>query len=207
MRFILVFFAALATVTFSVQNHALSQNSADRAQLERCKTIPGAVDRLRCYEALTPERPQPATPPPSTASAWHMMRTPRQDGGRDFVSMMRTADTLRSDPDFAGLAIHCGQTGPELILVIIQPLPPNSRPRVTLGGPGKKIRVEASVLPSGATLLLPEEATALARGPWQAMADLPITIESGDTKIRGVVQLDGLHAALQTLSASCPTKN
>ncbi len=187
------------------QEQAFSQNSPDTAQLERCKAIPEAAERLRCYEELTPGRPQ-ASPAPSP-SAWHMVRSPPQDGGGAFVSITRTADTFRSDPDFAGLAIHCGQNGPELTLVVIKPLPPRSHPQVVLGDTDKAIRVTASVLPSGAALLLPEEATALAQGPWQAMADLPITIESGDTKIRGVVQLDGLRAALQTLSASCSTKN
>ena len=207
MRFVLLLAAIIGT-TVLPQERALSQNSADRVQLERCKAIPEAADRLRCYEDLTPQRPHDPTPfPQDPGASWRIVRTPRQDGGGDFISMMRTADTLRSDPDFAGLAIHCGQNGPELILVIIQPLPPRSHPQVTLGNPDSAIRVTASILPSGATLLLPEEATALAKGPWQSMADLPITVESGATKIHGVVRLDGLGAALQTLSVSCPTKN
>jgi len=74
---------------------------------------------------------------------------------------------------------------------------------VTLGGPINEVHFEVSVLPSGAALLLPEDAMALANGPWQSQIDLPIRIEDGDTTIRGVVPLSGLSTALQTLTASC----
>ena len=197
--------ASLVVAGFCSLNQALSEDSADKSYLERCRAIPEAATRLRCYEELTPERtPQPPAGA-ETAGKWRMVRAPSQDRGNSFISMMRTAD-LRSDPDFAGLAIHCGQHGPELVLVVIQPLPPRTHPQVTLGDPDKGTRVEASVLPSGAALLLPDEAMTLAKGPWQSLPDLTITIENGETKTHGVVQLEGLGAALQTLSASCPTK-
>src|SRR5271166_1222903 len=96
------FFAGLI-VTFSLKDQALPEEPADKTALEHCRAIPEATVRLRCYEELTPERTQqPYSNTPQNTSAWRLVRAPRQDGGNDFVSMMRTADTLHSDPDFAG---------------------------------------------------------------------------------------------------------
>ena len=132
------------------------------------------------------------------------MRTPGPKAGDDVISMIRTADMLRSDPDFAGLMLHCGQKGPEILIIVVKPFPPRSRPRVALGGPINEVHFEASVLPSGAALLLPSDAMALANGPWQSQVDLSVRIEDGDITTRGVVPLSGLDTALQTLMANCP---
>lgn len=117
--------------------------------------------------------------------------------------MMRTADLLHSDPGFAGLALHCGQNGPDILLIVLEPFPPRSHPQVTFGDPPNDVHFEASVLPSGAALLLPDDAMALAKARWQSQPNLPITVKSGAVKIHAVVPLDGFGPALQTLSASC----
>jgi hypothetical protein len=144
-------------------------------------------------------------PPISSPSlgGWRLVRTTYPDGRDEAVSIMHTADALRSDPDFAGLTVLCGQHGLEILVILIEPFPPRSRPSITLGAAKNEIHFEASVVPPGAAILLPDDAVALAKGPWQTLQELPITVELGKTTIRGVVPLSGLGAALQTLMAGC----
>ena len=202
VRYILC--AAVLLLAMLQKDSAFSANapSPTNRTVESCRTIPDAIQRLHCFEDVTsgsPQQPPPNTTAPTTG--WRPVHTPSAKG--DVLSMVRTADTHRSDPDFAGLTIHCGQNGPEILVIVIQPFPPQARPQITLGGPINQVRLEAKVLPSGAALLLPDDAMTLAKGPWQSLIDLPVKIESGDTKIQGVVPLDGLAAALQTLTANC----
>ena len=58
----------------------------------------------------------------------------------------------------------------------------------------------------GTALLLPADAESLANGPWQQLHEVSFTIENEGAIIRGVVPLDGLHAALQSLRASCAAR-
>ena len=201
VRYILC--AAVLFVVTLQKGPAFSADSPSPAKqtIESCRTIPDAIQRLHCFEDVTSGPAQQPPPNPMAPTGWRPVHTPSAKG--DVLSMVRTADTHRSDPDFAGLTIHCGQNGPEFLVVVIQPFPPQARPQITLGGPINQVRLEAKVLPSGAALLLPDDAMTLAKGPWQSLIDLPVKIESGDTKIQGVVPLDGLAAALQTLTASC----
>ena len=73
---------------------------------------------------------------------------------------------------------------------------------MTVAAGGKSLEFTASVVPPGAALLLPPEATALAAGPWQSAAELAVQVEDA-SPIRGVVALDGLGPAYRMLAASC----
>jgi len=205
VRYILSVTALIAAIL--PMNRAFSADSSSSAgtTIESCRTIPDATLRLRCFEDVTTDPTQPSASP-KTSDGWRLVRTPGPKSGDDVISMMRTADLLRSDPEFAGLTLHCGAKGPEILLIVVQPFPPRSKPQVTLGGPSNEIHFEASVLPSGAALLLPDEAMALANGPWQSQTDLQIRIEDGAATIHGVVALSGLGPALQTLMTSCQSK-
>lgn len=205
VRYILCF--AVLLVAILQKGPAFSANLVSPANqtIESCRTISDAIQRLHCFEDVTSGPAQQPAPNPMASTGWRPVHTPSPKGG-DTLSMTRTADTLRSDPDFAGLTIHCGQNGPEVLVIVIQPFPPQARPQITLGGPINQVRLEAKVLPAGAALLLPDDAITLAKGPWQSQIDLPVKIESGDARIQGVVPLDGLAAALQTLTASCPAQ-
>ncbi len=197
-------FAVVVVFIRSGPAYSVDPDRSIRHAYEACTTIKDDAARLRCFENATSEHAQPA-PQSSTdgLDGWRLVRTPRSEGGGDIISMMRTADGLRSDPDFAGLTLRCGPDGPEIVVIVIQPFPPRARPTVTFGGPINEVHLKASVLPSGAALLLPGEATMLAKGPWQAQVDLPVKIEDGETTIHGVVPLGGLSTALQMLAANC----
>lgn len=195
--------AVLITAVFGTGMPGLAQSpSPPLKTIESCRTIPTDAERLRCFEDATSNfREPPASP--KTADGWRMVRTPGPKPGTDIVSMMRTADLVRSDPQFAGLSLHCGEAGPEILIITVEPFPPRTKPRVTIGVPPGESRFEATVLPSGAALMLPAEATRLAAGPWQSQSALAIKIEEGGSTIRGVVSISGMSAALSTLSASC----
>jgi hypothetical protein len=202
----------------SVIGQAVGQPAAGPdGNFERCRSIADDAARLRCYEAATAnpaKAPPPRTPGPVPGPAtgpWRLVRTPNPVGGRDAVSVMKTADITKSDIDLAGLMLRCGETNIEVLVVLVRPLPPRARPKVTVTADGKTMNFIASVVPPGAELLLPLEATALASGPWQAAPELSVEVggvEGDDqpTLIQGVISLAGLGAALPRLQANCPSQ-
>ena len=104
----------------------------------------------------------------------------------------------RSDLDLAGLMIRCSESGAEVVIVVLPALPFRARPHVAFGKPGNEIKFEATVAPPGTVVLLPNDATTLVSGPWQALEDLFIRIDDDQSTIRGVVKLAGLEAGFQT---------
>jgi hypothetical protein len=62
------------------------------------------------------------------------------------------------------------------------------------------------MIPTGAGILLPGEATSLLTGPWRAAPEIEIKVAEGGTAIDGVVALSGLPKALQSLNAECVQK-
>ena len=118
---------------------------------------------------------------------------------------MQTADIAKSDLDLAGLMLRCGEAGTEALVVLLNPLGPRAHPKVTATAAGQTAEFAASVVPPGAALLLPAEASALASGPWQTAAELVLQIDTGQEgkTIRGAVPLVGLAVALSQLVANC----
>ena len=170
--------------------------------VERCRTILDAAARLRCFEEATAPR---IKAPPASPNGWRLVRTPRAEDAGETVSMIHTPDVMRSDPDFAGLMLRCAEHGLEVLVVVISPFEPRSRPVVTVPAGKDSVRLDAKPLPTGAALRLPDDAVGLASGPWQSLTELPIKVEDAGTSIRGIVPLAGLDAAMKTLRASCPT--
>lgn len=60
---------------------------------------PGSVG-LSCHGA-----PVVAVAAPAPASVWKFTRTQGAKDGESFAAIMKTADTIQSDPDFAGLIV------------------------------------------------------------------------------------------------------
>jgi hypothetical protein len=50
---------------------------------------------------------------------------------------MRSADLIQSDPDLAALVVRCAPKNPEVLIVMMQPVPPGAQPRVDIGAAGK----------------------------------------------------------------------
>src|SRR4051812_199964 len=102
---------------------AADPDSAVGAPSPACSTITEPEARLRCYDRLMTS---PAPPKQhelqdyQPGDRWRLVRTPGPEG-RENVSMLSPADTLRSDPNLAGLALHCGKNGPQMLVIVVEP--------------------------------------------------------------------------------------
>jgi len=205
MRFTWAVFSILfAGLVLEKQTLAANSGTSAGAPNPPCAAITEPEARLRCYDKLVPNSKQQDPSDSQAMNGWRLVRTPGLEGGQS-VSIMRTADGLHSDPGLAGLSLHCGQNGPEILIVVVLPFAPRSQPKVKIGGGANMVEFDASVLPSGAVLQLPKTAMALADGQWQSLADLVVEIKDRDTTIRGVIPVNGLGDALKTLKTYCPS--
>lgn len=164
------------------------------------------------------EEPSPRNPPgrviPAQFSAgspdngamegWRLVRTAGPDKN-DVVSVMRTADIMRSDAEFAGIMIRCrAKSALQIAFVVITPFHPRSHPKITVGINHSNMQFQAEVIPPGSLVALPNEAEVLAKGAWQSAKELTVDIEGEGAKIHGVVSLENLSGAIAQLQASCP---
>ena len=82
-------------------------------------------------------------------NSWRLVRTPNPAGGPDAVAAMRTAESARSDLDFAGLMLRCGEVEPEVLVVLVRPLPIHSHPNIAIEADGSSVDLIATVVPPG----------------------------------------------------------
>lgn len=171
----------------------------------KCKTIADDQIRLDCLKKLLPSSDPATTPAQNIQEQWPLVVTPRPAGGREAVSIMRTADTTRSDPDLAGLMISC-QEKPrfEVLLALVRPFPPRAKRDVIVHSGTSRSVLHAEVSSLGTALVLPVEPTAFTTGSWREMKELAVVIKDPEAEIHGVIPLDGLAPAMAKLSARCP---
>jgi hypothetical protein len=135
---------------------------------------------------------------------WRLVRTPGPEQ-KEIVSIMHTPAMLQSDPDFAGLLIKCRENlGLQIAFAVIRPFPPRTSPQVTVAVDHTSTDFQASVLPSGSLLELPDEAEVLVKGPWRSAHQLNVAIKGDGVTIHGVVPLDDLGKAIAMLQSNCP---
>jgi hypothetical protein len=134
---------------------------------------------------------------------WRLVRTPGSRGGPGEVSIAQTADASRSDIDLVGLMLRCSDTGFDVLVIFLKPLPPRAHPKVNLTTGGSTVQLDATVVSPGAAILLPPAAAALVNGSWQTFSELEIEIDDGSGVVRGVISLAGLGQALSLLTSSC----
>jgi hypothetical protein len=170
---------------------------------DRCRLVPGEKMAERCPEGILTISSEIQPQPANEMNSWRLVRTPNPAGGRDAVAAMRTADGSRSDLDFAGLMLRCGDVEPEVLVVLVRPLPIYSHPNIAIEADSSSVDLIATVVPPGLLVLLPSEATALAKGPWRRIAEVKMTVAEKGISISGVVLLAGLDAAMPQLEASC----
>jgi len=177
---------------------------APKARSENCRMIKNDAARLRCYEQFSTTIAQKSTQDgPAPVDMWRLVRTPDPIGGHEAVSITRTADVSKSDLEFAGLMLRCGERSVEVLIVLVRAFPPRVHPKVEVSAGSATAEFTATVVPPNMLLLLPYEATVLAAGPWQAATDLAVTVEDERGVIRGVVPLTGLGHALALLRSNC----
>jgi hypothetical protein len=138
------------------------------------------------------------------SSIWKFTRTQGTKEGESFTAIMKTADTAQSDPDFAGLIVRCAPKGKiDVLVALIRPFPPRTHPQVTIRSAGGSQTFESSMAAAGAAVLLPDEVSALVGGNWQMTPSLAVTIKESDSEIKGMVALNGLREAYNSLLTNC----
>jgi hypothetical protein len=154
--------------------------------------------------------PSPGEPMESAveaSSSWRLVRSAGANNEPGSVAILHTVDFERSNPRLAGLMLRCGRQGIETIIVVVEPYPPHARPQITLRALGQEFRFIGTILPTGAGIRLPSDATGLVTGPWHKASELDIKVTEGDAAaIDGVVTLSGLSEALESLNVECVQK-
>lgn len=147
----------------------------------------------------------PIAAPSPSSSIWKFTRTQGAKEGESFAGIMKTADTTQSDPDFVGLIIRCAPKGKvDVLVALIRPFPPRSHPKITITSPtGGTLTFEASMAAAGAAVLLPDEVSAFAAGKWQTTPSLTVVVKESGSEIKGMVALNGLREAYNSLLANC----
>lgn len=134
---------------------------------------------------------------------WRLVKSRNPDGGADAISVMHAVDSTKSDGRLAGLDLQCDKDGIKIAFIVLEPLSRSTRPNVTLITGEKRTEFEASVIQSGAALLLPADASKLAASDWQNENELSVEIGTTPAAIRGTVPITGLATALRSLSQDC----
>ena len=222
---------AAAAVSVTAMANAAGPISEDN--YNRCRAISDDAARLLCFEDLTSPRPQntpspipvvprgaektPDNPPGSISSSqpgpsstpvagkWRLVRTPDPRAGRegqDIVSIMATAELSGSDIDFAGLNLRCAEPDFEVLVFLLSPLRPQAHPAIAINDE----KFHGNVVPPGTAILLPREASDLARERWRSFPNLSVEVEDDGTKTHGLISLEGFNTALQALVGNCATR-
>jgi len=224
-------FVVAAAVSVPAMANAAGPISEDN--YNRCQAISDDAARLHCFENLTSPHPQnppspvpvvpqgaekiPDIPPGSlfgsqtgpssipVAGKWRLLRTPDPRAGRegkDVVSIMATAELSESDIDFAGLNLRCADSDFEVFIFLLTPLRPQAQPAIVINGK----RFQGHVVSPGTAILLPKEASDLAREQWRSFPNLSVEVEDDGTKTHGLISLEGFNTALQALVGTCSTR-
>ncbi|MDQ8732554.1 hypothetical protein [Bradyrhizobium sp. LHD-71] len=182
-----------------IASAALAQPSTNPPSLQSCGALPTEALRLECANRLAGKAAS-ATP---LSGGWRLSRTSDPHSGTPQTAVTRTADLQASDAGFAGLMFRCTASRLEALLVMLDPVPPGSKPKVTIRVHGKETPFVAQVLQLGELLLLPDPAISLAATTWSTAPDISVEIDNGASTVRGVVPASGLAGALQLLRSSC----
>lgn len=178
---------------------------------------PSRPGMLNCGSSVSPEQRQrcdeeafrqveAGSQSTQLGGGWRLVKSRNPDGGADAISAMHIANSAKSDARLAGLSLQCGRDGIEIVLIVLEPLSRSTRPNVALITGEKRAEFEASVIQSGAALLLPADASRLAASDWRGATELSVEIATKPTAIRGAVPIGGLSTALRYLSQNCPAR-
>jgi hypothetical protein len=179
----------------------LSGNPGCAVELSAADDADRSKDASPISESPSEQINSARTPP-----SWRLVRSAGTNAEPGASAILHTMDFERSDPRLAGLMLQCRRQGIEIIIVVVEPFPPHARPQITLRTPGQESRFVGTIIPTGAGIRLPSDATRLAAGPWQSARELEIKVADGASVIDGVVSLSGLSEALSSLDADCVQK-
>jgi hypothetical protein len=174
-------------------------------EVEHCRRIKDERARMRCEKEEDSRPSTNVSQPPPEPGTWQLGRTPNPAGGPDSISIMKITNTTGSDQNIAGLMLRCGEGATtQVLVVLIEPLPLRTHPKVTVVAGATTTEFTASVVPPGALVLLPEKASALVEDAWQSVPELAVSISENRRSLRGVIPLADISTAMQTLQSNCP---
>jgi hypothetical protein len=202
------FYIAAAFCAFWLTS-ACCQEAAKRPKLnsevERCRRINNEHMRMHCLEQIKSKAAPVPQQQPTASGTWQLARTPNPSGGRDSISITKIANPTPSEQDVAGLMLRCAEGATTNVLIVLAaPLPLRAHPKVTVVAGATTTQFIASVVPPGTLVLLPEKASALVAKTWQAVPELAVSIKDNNRALRGVIPLEDISNAMQTLQSNCP---
>jgi len=200
-------FALAAAISMHLTMPARCQQSAKpkvEDDVAHCRQIKNELMRTRCYEEMKSKLAPPQDQ--STASGpWQLTRAPNPSGGPDSISITKNVNAIPAQ-DVSGLMLRCAEGATTDVLVALAaPLPPRTHPKVTVVAGSTTTDFIATVVAPGGLVLLPEKASALLEHAWQSVAELTVTITESRHSLKGVIPLDDIASAVQTLQSNCPT--
>jgi hypothetical protein len=173
------------------------------SEVQHCQSAKKDPARVPCRQANS-SRPTHLSQQPSVEIGWQLARTANPAGGPDTISISKIADAARSDQDVAGLMLRCGEGATtEVLVVLIEPLPPRTHPKVTVSAGPTTTEFTGSVVTPGALVLLPEKASALVERAWRSIPELKVTISEARRSLYGVIPLTDISTAMRTLQSNC----
>lgn len=149
--------------------------------------------------------PATAAEDAESIGSWRLVRSSAADGVES-AAILHTAEFERSSSRLAGLMFRCARQDIEAIIVVVEPFPPRAHPQITLITRGQEANFVGTIIPTGAGIRLPDDATRLLTGRWHIESELEIKVADGDATFGGAITLLGLPKALQSLSAECVQK-
>lgn len=200
-----VMFAALAMAPTRTISRETEKPAKLNTEVEHCRSIKDEQARKRCYEqANSSASPSPSPRQPTEPGTWQLARTPNPAGGPDSISITKITDAGGSDHDIAGLMLRCGEGATtEVLVVLAESLPPRTHPKVTVVAGATTTDFTGSVVTPGAVVLLPEKASALVERTWQSTSELTVSITENRRSLHGVIPLNDIGTAMQTLQSNC----
>jgi hypothetical protein len=200
-------FALAAAISLHLTIAACCQNTANpkvQNQAAQCRLIKNELMRTRCYEEMNSKLAPPQDQPPASGR-WQLTRTANPSGGPDSISITKNVNSTPAQ-DVSGLMLRCAEGATtEVLVVLAAPLPSRTHPKVTVLAGATTTDFIATVLAPGGLVLLPEKASALLEHSWQSVPELTVTIAGSQRSLHGVIPLDDIGSAMQTLQSNCPT--
>ena len=189
--------AAMCAAWLIAPDSAICQDGRKSAKLssevQHCQPAKKDPARMPCKDGNSSGPTHLSQQPPVETGTWQLTRTANPAGGPDSISITKIADAARSDHDVAGLMLRCGEGATtEVLLVLFEPLPPRTHPKVTVSAGATTTELTGS-----------EKASALVERAWRSIPELAVTISEDRRSLHGVIPLADISTAMRTLQSNC----
>ena len=200
--------AAVCAAWTIAPDSAICQDARKTAKLisevQHCRSAKKDPARIPCKDENSGGPTHLSQQPPIDTRTWQLIRTPNPAGGPDSISISKISDAARSDHNVAGLMLRCGEGATtEVLLVLFEPLPPRTHPKVIVSAGATTTELTGSVVTPGALVLLPEKASALVERAWRSIPELAVAISEDRRSLHGVIPLADIGTAMRTLQSNC----